>query len=121
MSKTITAVFKTRLAADAALVKLDQAGFTKDQVTMLVTEETRGKHFSIDEDSKAGEGALDGAAIGEADIAALVVHLLGPANCAVDAEGPDISGRQWFHGQISISDEDHLSSGFFGVEADEVA
>ena len=64
MSKTITAVFKTRLAADAALVKLDQAGFTKEQVTMLVTEETRCKHFAIDEDSKAGEGALDGAAIG---------------------------------------------------------
>jgi len=64
MSKTITAVFKTHAEADAALRTLDQAGFTKEQVTLLVTEETRGKHFGIDEHTKTGEGAATGAAIG---------------------------------------------------------
>lgn len=64
MSKTITAVFDTRFESESALRKLDQAGFTKDQVTMLVTEETRGKHFGIKESNKAEEGATTGAAVG---------------------------------------------------------
>jgi len=64
MTKTITAVFATRPEADSALRALDKAGFTKEQVTMLVTEETRGQHFGIDEHTKAGEGATAGAALG---------------------------------------------------------
>src|SRR5205807_1845876 len=34
------------------------------QVTLLVTEETRGKHFGIKEHAKTEEGAATGAAIG---------------------------------------------------------
>jgi hypothetical protein len=64
MSKTITAVFQTRSESETALRKLDQAGFTKDQVTMLISEETRGKHFGITESSKAEEGAVAGATVG---------------------------------------------------------
>ncbi len=64
MSKTITAVFNTRNEAESALRMLDKAGFTKDQVTLLVTEETRGQHFGISEGTKTAEGAADGAAIG---------------------------------------------------------
>ncbi len=64
MSKTITAIFNSRDEADAAIRRLDQAGFTKSQVTMLVSEETRGKHFGIAENTKAEEGAAAGAAIG---------------------------------------------------------
>lgn len=62
--KTVTAVFSSRTLSDTALVRLEAAGYTKDQVTMLVTKETQSKHFVIDEDSKAGEGAIEGAAIG---------------------------------------------------------
>jgi hypothetical protein len=64
MSKTITAVFDTRAEAESALGKLDQAGYTRSQVTMLIAEEARGKHFGIDDKTKAGEGAATGAAIG---------------------------------------------------------
>ena len=63
MTKTVTAVFNTRPEAEMALRKLDQAGFTKDQVTMLVSEETRGKHFAFVESNKAEEGATTGAAV----------------------------------------------------------
>ena len=62
--KTTTAVFNTRIEAESALRKLEHAGFTKDDVTMLVSEETRGKHFGIKEGSKAEEGAAAGATIG---------------------------------------------------------
>jgi len=64
MSKTITAVFDTRPAADVALRQLDQAGFTSDQVSLLVSEEARAKHFGFVEGSKTTEGATAGAAIG---------------------------------------------------------
>lgn len=64
MSKTITAVFNTRDEAESALGKLDQAGFTSSQVTMLINQESRGKHFGIDDKTKVGEGAATGAAIG---------------------------------------------------------
>lgn len=60
----ITAVFNTRLESESALRKLDLAGFTKDQVTMLVSEETRGKHFGISEGTKTEAGAATGAALG---------------------------------------------------------
>jgi hypothetical protein len=64
MTKTITAVFNTREEADAALRSLEKEGYTKDQITMLISKETRGKHFSIVEGSKAEEGAAAGAALG---------------------------------------------------------
>lgn len=63
-SKIITAVFDTRAAADSAIYKLEHAGFTEKEITLLVSEDTRGKHFGIEANSKASEGAATGAAIG---------------------------------------------------------
>jgi hypothetical protein len=77
MSKTVTALFDTRDEAQAALTKLDQSGYTKSQVTVLVTEETRGKHFIIDNKTKVGEGAATGATI--AGLAAGLFMALGSA------------------------------------------
>jgi len=61
---TVTAVFGNRALADEALQKLEVAGYKKDQINLLVTKDTQKRHFVIDTDSKAGEGALEGAAIG---------------------------------------------------------
>lgn len=62
--KTITAIFDTRIASENALHRLERAGFTKDQVTLLISEEKRGRHFGIKENTKSEETALAGAAIG---------------------------------------------------------
>lgn len=64
MSKTVTATFKTRQAVEDALYRLGAAGITEDQVSLLVTDETRGKSFVMDEGSKADEGAAAGATFG---------------------------------------------------------
>jgi len=64
MSKTITALFDTRNESDSAIRRLEQAGFTKDQVAILVSEETRGKHFGISEGTNSEKGAATGAALG---------------------------------------------------------
>ncbi|MEZ0260847.1 MAG: general stress protein [Alphaproteobacteria bacterium] len=62
--KTITAVFDTRAEATQAIQKLEAAGFTQNELTLLVNEETRGEHFAIDAHTKVGEGASTGATIG---------------------------------------------------------
>ncbi|MFN7112770.1 MAG: hypothetical protein ACK4PK_00235 [Alphaproteobacteria bacterium] len=63
-SKVITAVFDTRAAADSAIYKLEHAGYSEKEITLLISEDTRGKHFGIETGSKAGDGAATGAAIG---------------------------------------------------------
>ncbi len=64
MSKTITATFKTRIAAEQTLRELEAKGFTDEQISLLVSDETRGKSFVIEEGSKADEGAAAGATFG---------------------------------------------------------
>jgi uncharacterized membrane protein len=77
MFKTVTAIFNTRDEAQTALIKLDQAGYTSKDVNVLMTEETRGKHFGIDDKSKVGEGAATGATI--AGLAAGLFMAIGSA------------------------------------------
>lgn len=63
-NKTITAIFDTREKAEAALRKLEDAGFGEKELTLLVTEETRGKYFNTVKETQADTGAAAGAAIG---------------------------------------------------------
>ncbi len=60
----ITATFPTRMSAESALRSLETAGVREDQVSLVVTEETRGNHFQIEEKSRADEGAAAGATFG---------------------------------------------------------
>ena len=60
----VTATFKTRMAAEHTLQELENMGITHDQVALLVTDETRGKTFKINEGSKMDEGAAGGATAG---------------------------------------------------------
>ena len=64
MSKTITALFETRAESENALCALEHAGFTKDQVTMLVSEETRARHFGIEKSTRLENGAVMGVSFG---------------------------------------------------------
>ena len=64
MSKTITATFKTKEAAFSALMELEEIGITEEQVGMIVSDETRGQSFNIEEGSKIGEGTATGVTAG---------------------------------------------------------
>ncbi len=64
MTSTITATFKTRQAAEDALYKLESAGFTEEQVGLVVSDETRGKTFNIEKGSKTDEGFAAGVTTG---------------------------------------------------------
>lgn len=64
MSKTITAIFDNRAEVDAVLQRFEQAGFSSEQISLLLSEKGHGQHFRIVEDDKSDEGAIAGAAIG---------------------------------------------------------
>lgn len=64
MSNLVTAIFKTRAGAERAADDLVNAGFSPDDISLLMSETTRGREFGIKRATKAPEGATTGAAIG---------------------------------------------------------
>lgn len=67
--KMLTGMFRDRESAENAYKMLHNRGYTKDEINLVMSNETRKKHFSGDvEDSeigtKAAEGAGKGSAIG---------------------------------------------------------
>ena len=64
MSHIITAIFKDRMAAENALVKLEDAGIVESQISLLASDETRNNYFNIEDNTKADKGAAAGATVG---------------------------------------------------------
>ncbi len=60
----ISATFKTKQAAEHTLNKLENIGVNDSQISIIATDETRGKSFNMDENTKMPEGAAAGATIG---------------------------------------------------------
>jgi hypothetical protein len=64
----VTGLFRDRESAERAYGSLTSRGYSKDDVNLVMSDDTRKKHFSDDSDSeldtKAWEGAGKGAAIG---------------------------------------------------------
>ena len=52
----VTATFKDRASSETALQNLEGIGIKGDQVSLIMTDETRHNHFKIDESTKADEG-----------------------------------------------------------------
>lgn len=62
--KTVTALCKSRPACESALRQLEAAGFSDRQVSILMSDDTRGRAFRLVENSKADEGMAAGATAG---------------------------------------------------------
>jgi len=64
----VTGLFRDRESAERAYGSLSERGYGKDDVNLMMSDDTRKKYFSDDDDSefgtKAWEGAGKGAAIG---------------------------------------------------------
>jgi len=75
MNSHVTATFKSRPAAEHAVERLISAGFFQEDISLLVTDTTRGTSFAIKEGDKSDEYAATGASAGGAfgAIAALLV------------------------------------------------
>ncbi len=64
MSHIVTATFKNRQSYEDAIRRLEDIGVKHDQISMVVTDETRHNHFKIEDASKVDEGTAAGAAVG---------------------------------------------------------
>ena len=69
--KVVTAVFPDRESAERAYAAAVSRGYGENDISMVMTEETRDKHFQkgderveLDRGNKAGKGAATGGAIG---------------------------------------------------------
>ena len=64
MSKFVTAVYSDRNAAEAAVNRLIQTQVSPEDISILMSDGTQGRDFSVESNSKAPEGAATGAAVG---------------------------------------------------------
>src|SRR2546426_8564387 len=77
MSKLfVTGLFKTRAAAEAAVDAIIKRGYTRDDISVFMSDATKNKEFAVETRSHAADGLGIGGAIGGtggAVLAAIVV------------------------------------------------
>lgn len=93
MAKLLTAIFRSRAAAMTAVEDLVRHGFSQDDISLLMSETTRGREFMVDESTKAPEGMATGAAVGGV-LGALALGLTATGLVAAPAVGLFAAG-QW--------------------------
>src|SRR2546430_9929452 len=81
MAKLVTGVFKTRVAAEAAVDAIIKRGYTRDDISVLMSDATKSKEFAIETGTRAADGLGYGAAVGGA---------VGAGLAAIAAVGADI-------------------------------
>jgi len=65
MSKNfVTGLFKTRAAAEAAVDAIIKRGYTRDDISVLMSDATKNKEFAVQTRSHAADGMGIGGAIG---------------------------------------------------------
>ncbi|MCA1594523.1 MAG: hypothetical protein LC754_18225 [Acidobacteria bacterium] len=64
MAKLVTGVFKTRVAAEAAVDAILKRGYTRDDISVLMSDATKNKEFAIETGTRAADGAGIGGAVG---------------------------------------------------------
>ena len=62
----ITGLFKNRVAAEAAVDAIIKRGYTRDDISVMMSDATRNKEFALETRTHAADGAGIGGAIGGA-------------------------------------------------------
>ena len=62
--KLVTGLFKTRVAAEAAVDAILRRGYTRDDISVLMSDSTKTKEFALQTRTHAADGAGIGGAIG---------------------------------------------------------
>ena len=65
-SRLVTGLFRDRESAENAYRSLSDRGYGKDDVNLLMSDETRKKHFANAPETELGSKALEGAGVGSA-------------------------------------------------------
>ena len=97
--KLVTGLFKTRVAAEAAVDAFLRRGYTRDDISVLMSDATRKRHFGdvrpgqeFKEGSKAAEGAGIGGGIGIGVGAALGALVAAATAIAIPGLGLVVAG-----------------------------
>jgi hypothetical protein len=64
MAKLVTGLFKTRVAAEAAVDAIIKRGYTREDISVLMSDATKSKEFAIETRTHAADGAGIGGALG---------------------------------------------------------
>lgn len=91
MSKSIVATYATVRDANEAIEALHRAGFRNEEISLLITDVAKKKHFAIEQGTKAAEGAGIGSAIGGA-VGALAAGLTVAAGLILPGLGALVAG-----------------------------
>ena len=75
MATLVSGLFKSRSSAESAVESLVEYGYSRDDISLLMSEATRGRDFAMRMATKAPEGAAAGATIGGA-IGAIAASLV---------------------------------------------
>ncbi|HEX8143477.1 MAG TPA: hypothetical protein VF553_12830 [Pyrinomonadaceae bacterium] len=81
-AKLVTGLFKTRVAAEAAVDAIIKRGYTRDDISVLMSDSTKNKEFALQTGTHAADGAGIGGALGGA---------LGATLAAIAAVGTTIA------------------------------
>jgi hypothetical protein len=65
-AKLVTGLFKTRVAAEAAVDAIIKRGYTRDEISVLMSDSTKNKEFAVETGTHAADGAGIGGALGGA-------------------------------------------------------
>ena len=73
----MTGMFRDRTSAERAYNSLHSRGYTKDDVNIIMSDDTRKRHFTnVEHETELGNKALEGAGAGSPDEIPLVQELL---------------------------------------------
>jgi hypothetical protein len=64
--KLVTGLFKNRVAAETAVDAILKRGYTRDEISVLMSDATRNKEFALQARTHAADGAGIGGAVGGA-------------------------------------------------------
>ena len=93
MSKNfVTGLFKTRAAAEAALDAIIKRGYTRDDISVLMSDATKNKEFAVQTRSHAADGMGVGGAIGGTVGAVLLAIVAVGTSIAIPGIGLVVAG-----------------------------
>lgn len=64
MAILVTALFNNKTQAEAAVDSLIKRGYTRDDISVIMSDSTHNKHFAIEAGNKAAAGTGVGSAVG---------------------------------------------------------
>lgn len=95
-SRMVTGMFRDRESAEGAYRSLSDRGYSKDDVNVMMSDDTRKRYFSDDDaDTELGSKALEGAGVGAGiggTLGALIAGLAAVGSLAIPGVGVVVAG-----------------------------